>query len=57
MVVTGGILVLQLPVSAPCAYPLAHLRFSGHGSLFAAFPAPLHVAAILSVTAHRDDHF
>ncbi|MBU2960742.1 carbohydrate ABC transporter permease [Citreicella sp. C3M06] len=48
--VTGGILVLQLLVSVPCAYALAHRRFRGRGVLFAAILAallaPFHVTAI-----------
>ena len=50
VIVTGGILVLQLAVTVPCAYALAHRRFAGRGVLFAAVIAallvPFHVTAI-----------
>ncbi|MBT0958432.1 carbohydrate ABC transporter permease [Alphaproteobacteria bacterium KMM 3653] len=50
VIVTGGILVLQLLVSVPCAYALAHREFRGRGLLFAAILAallaPFHVTAI-----------
>ncbi|QPM90986.1 carbohydrate ABC transporter permease [Pseudooceanicola algae] len=50
VIVTGGILVLQVLVSVPCAYALAHRDFRGRGLLFAAILAallaPFHVTAI-----------
>jgi multiple sugar transport system permease protein len=50
VVVTGGILFLQLLVTVPCAYALAHRRFVGRGFLFgaviAALLVPFHVTAI-----------
>lgn len=50
VIVTFGILVLQLLVSVPCAYALAHRRFAGRGLLFGAIVAallvPFHVTAI-----------
>ncbi|WP_333828234.1 carbohydrate ABC transporter permease [Pararhodobacter sp.] len=49
-IVTAGILVLQLAISVPCAYALAHRRFAGRGLLFGAIVAallvPFHVTAI-----------
>jgi len=49
-IVTGGILALQLLVTVPCAYALAHRRFPGRGLMFGAVVAallvPLHVTAI-----------
>lgn len=50
VIVTGGILVLQLAVSVPCAYALAHRQFPGQRLLFGAVAAallvPFHVTAI-----------
>jgi len=50
VIVTIGILVLQLLVSVPCAYALAHRRFPGRALLFGAVVAallvPFHVTAI-----------
>ncbi|MEO0819155.1 MAG: carbohydrate ABC transporter permease [Pseudomonadota bacterium] len=50
VIVTGGILVLQLLVTVPCAYALAHRRFAGRrllfGSVVAALLVPFHVTAI-----------
>jgi len=50
VIVTGGILALQLLVTVPCAYALAHRRFTGRGILFgaviAALLVPFHVTAI-----------
>lgn len=50
MIVTGGILLLQLLVTVPCAYALAHRRFAGRrllfGSVVAALLVPFHVTAI-----------
>jgi multiple sugar transport system permease protein len=50
VIVTGGILALQLLVTVPCAYALAHRRFAGRGLLFAGVVAallvPFHVTAI-----------
>lgn len=50
VIVTGGILILQLAVSVPCAYALAHRRFAGQRLLFGAVAAallvPFHVTAI-----------
>lgn len=50
LIVTGGILVLQLAFTVPCAYALAHRRFAGRGLLFSAVIAallvPFHVTAI-----------
>ena len=49
-IVTGGILALQLLVTVPCAYALAHRRFRGRQVLFggvvAALLVPFHVTAI-----------
>jgi multiple sugar transport system permease protein len=49
-VVTGGILALQLLVTVPAAYALAHRRFVGRGVMFGAVVAallvPFHVTAI-----------
>lgn len=49
-IVTLGIVALQLAVSVPCAYALAHRRFAGRGLLFGAVVAallvPFHVTAI-----------
>ena len=50
VIVTGGILVLQLAVTVPCAYALAHRRFVGRrflfGAVVAALLVPFHVTAI-----------
>jgi len=50
VIVTLGILALQLVISVPCAYALAHRRFAGRGLLFGAIVAallvPFHVTAI-----------
>lgn len=50
LIVTGSILVLQLLVTVPCAYALAHRSFAGRGFLFgaviAALLVPFHVTAI-----------
>lgn len=50
VIVTLGILVLQLLVTVPCAYAMAHRRFTGRGVLFGAVAAallvPFHVTAI-----------
>ena len=50
VLVTGGILILQLVLSVPCAYALAHRRFPGRGLLFGAVVAallvPFHVTAL-----------
>lgn len=50
VIVTGGILLLQLLVTVPCAYALAHRRFVGRGFLFgaviAALLVPFHVTAV-----------
>ena len=50
MVVTGGILVLQLLVTVPAAYALAHREFLGRNLMFAGVVAallvPFHVTAI-----------
>ena len=50
VIVTGGILALQLLITVPCAYALAHRRFRGRGLLFGAVVAallvPFHVTAI-----------
>lgn len=50
VIVTGGILFLQLLLTVPCAYALAHRRFPGRTMLFAAVVAallvPFHVTAI-----------
>lgn len=50
LIVTGGILALQLAITVPCAYALAHRRFAGRGLLFGAVVAallvPFHVTAI-----------
>jgi multiple sugar transport system permease protein len=50
LIVTAGILVLQLAVSVPCAYALAHRRFAGRkllfGAIVAALLVPFHVTAI-----------
>jgi len=49
-VVTVGILILQLLVTVPCAYALAHRRFVGRqflfGAVVAALLVPFHVTAI-----------
>ncbi|MEM0934395.1 MAG: carbohydrate ABC transporter permease [Pseudomonadota bacterium] len=49
-IVTGGILALQLLVTVPCAYALAHRTFPGRqvlfGSVVAALLVPFHVTAI-----------
>ena len=49
-IVTSGILVLQLLITVPCAYALAHRRFPGRSLLFGAVAAallvPFHVTAI-----------
>ncbi|SLN74999.1 carbohydrate ABC transporter permease [Roseisalinus antarcticus] len=49
-IVTLGILVLQIAISVPCAFALAHRRFAGRGLLFGAIVAallvPFHVTAI-----------
>jgi len=50
VIVTGAILVLQLIVTVPCAYALAHRQFAGRkllfGSVVAALLVPFHVTAI-----------
>ena len=50
VIVTGGILVLQLLVTVPCAYAMAHRRFLGRkllfGAVIAALLVPFHVTAI-----------
>lgn len=50
VIVTGGILVLQLLVTVPCAYALAHRNFVGRrfffGVVIAALLVPFHVTAI-----------
>ena len=50
VIVTAGILVLQLLVSVPAAYALAHRDFPGRGAMFACVVAallvPFHVTAI-----------
>jgi multiple sugar transport system permease protein len=50
VIVTGGILVLQLAVTVPCAYALAHRQFVGRrflfGAVVAALLVPFHVTAI-----------
>lgn len=50
VIVTSGILVLQLAISVPCAYALAHRRFAGRrllfGAVVAALLVPFHVTAI-----------
>lgn len=50
VIVTGAILALQLVVTVPCAYALAHRRFAGRNLLFGAVVAalliPFHVTAI-----------
>ena len=50
VIVTGGILLLQLLVTVPCSYALAHRRFRGRQLLFggvvAALLVPFHVTAI-----------
>lgn len=50
VLVTGGILVLQLLVTVPCAYALAHRRFPGRrllfGAVVAALLVPFHVTAL-----------
>jgi multiple sugar transport system permease protein len=50
VIVTGGILALQLLATVPCAYALAHRRFPGRrllfGSVVAALLVPFHVTAI-----------
>lgn len=50
LIVTAGILVLQLAISVPCAYALAHRRFAGRkllfGAIVAALLVPFHVTAI-----------
>lgn len=50
VIVTGGILVLQLAITVPCAYALAHRRFAGRtllfGAVVAALLVPFHVTAI-----------
>lgn len=49
-IVTGSILVVQLLVTVPCAYALAHRRFPGRtllfGAVVAALLVPFHVTAI-----------
>lgn len=50
VIVTGSILVLQLVVTIPCAYALAHRDFMGRklffGAIVAALLVPFHVTAI-----------
>ncbi|MEL6204866.1 MAG: carbohydrate ABC transporter permease [Pseudomonadota bacterium] len=50
VIVTGGILVLQLLITVPAAYGLAHRRFRGRalmfGAVVAALLVPFHVTAI-----------
>lgn len=50
VIVTGGILALQLAVTVPCAFALAHRLFRGRRALFGAVVAallvPFHVTAI-----------
>ena len=50
VLVAGGILALQLLVTVPCAYALAHRRFPGRrllfGAVVAALLVPFHVTAI-----------
>ncbi len=50
VVVTGAILALQLLITVPCAYALAHRRFPGRALLFGAVVAallvPFHVTAV-----------
>lgn len=50
VIVTGSILVLQLLITVPCAYALAHRRFPGRtllfGAVVAALLVPFHVTAI-----------
>lgn len=50
VIVTGGILVLQLAITVPAAYALAHRRFPGRkvlfGAVVAALLVPFHVTAI-----------
>lgn len=41
VLVTGGILILQVLVTVPCAYALAHRRFVGRSFLFGAVVAAL----------------
>ncbi|MDQ0468020.1 multiple sugar transport system permease protein [Labrys wisconsinensis] len=41
LVVTAGLLMLQLAVAVPCAYALAKLRFAGKSALFALIVAAL----------------
>lgn len=50
VIVTSSILVLQMVITIPCAYAMAHRRFLGHSLLFGAVVAallvPFHVTAI-----------
>ncbi len=50
VIVTGGILALQLAITVPCAYALAHRRFPGRslmfGAVVAALLVPFHVTAV-----------
>ncbi|THB74589.1 MAG: carbohydrate ABC transporter permease [Desulfobulbaceae bacterium] len=50
VIVTGSILILQLAVTVPCSYAMAHRNFPGRSLLFggvvAALLVPFHVTAI-----------
>lgn len=50
VIVTGGILALQIVIAVPCAFALAHRRFPGRrllfGAVIAALLVPFHVTAI-----------
>jgi multiple sugar transport system permease protein len=50
VIVTGGILLLQLAITVPASYALAHRRFPGRrllfGAVVAALLVPFHVTAI-----------
>lgn len=50
VIVTGSILILQLAITVPCAYAMAHREFPGRsllfGSVVAALLVPFHVTAI-----------